>query len=277
MDLETQDDIIKECRICFDIENEINGNLISPCKCKGFQKFIHEECLKKWRRENITTDSYLQCEICKTDYIIENKNIKEDFFIRFNFIVENNSSQAFLLYILYAFFSGLLLLLLDSQNNFVAINIVTFGKPKKLINAFNETQSVNIIVFYSNFSTSSFFAIIYIVMLCKILLYINQKKIYCKKILKHIPCLIIIFFNPFILYGLFLPTESVFFYNCVQIITIIYQFVYTVNFCNAHNNILHNMNSNLEDERILSRPEEIEIVIKRIEESKLPENIPLIN
>lgn len=281
MELQTQNDRINhECRICFDIENEINGNLISPCKCKGFQKFIHEECLKKWRKENITTQAYLQCEICKTDYIIENRNIKEDFFIRFNFIVNNNSSQAFLLYIFYAFCSGFLLLLIDTTDNLLAINIVTFGKPEKLIKAFNETQSANIIVFYSNFSTSCFFWIIHTVMFIKLLLYVKQKKIYCKKILKHVPGQIISFFNPFLLYGLFLSTESIFFYSSAQIIAIIYQFIGTVNFCNIHNSILHNMNANIEAERILSRPEEeveTQIVIRTIEESKLSENVPLIS
>ena len=40
------------------------------------------------------------------------------------------------------------------------------------------------------------------------------------------------------------------------------------------------MNANIEAERILSRPEEeveTQIVIRTIEESKLPENIPLIS
>jgi hypothetical protein len=117
-------------------------------------------------------------------------------------------------------------------------------------------------------------------MFIKLLLYVKQKKIYCKKILKHVPGQIISFFNPFLLYGLFLSTESIFFYSSAQIIAIIYQFIGTVNFCNIHNSILHNMNSNLDEERILSRPEEeveTQIVIRTIEESKIPENVPLIS
>src|SRR5688572_19805468 len=38
----------KQCRICFEAE-ETHSRLVSPCKCKGSQKFVHEECLAKWQ------------------------------------------------------------------------------------------------------------------------------------------------------------------------------------------------------------------------------------
>jgi E3 ubiquitin-protein ligase DOA10 len=38
------------CRICLSSGSEFEGenNLISPCKCIGTVKFIHEMCLKAW-------------------------------------------------------------------------------------------------------------------------------------------------------------------------------------------------------------------------------------
>lgn len=36
------------CRYCFDDESA--GELISPCECKGDQKYVHVECLHRWQR-----------------------------------------------------------------------------------------------------------------------------------------------------------------------------------------------------------------------------------
>jgi len=35
------------CRICFEPETPEN-QLISPCRCTGSMRWIHEECLKTW-------------------------------------------------------------------------------------------------------------------------------------------------------------------------------------------------------------------------------------
>jgi len=35
------------CRYCF--ENSDDGELISPCKCLGGQKFVHLKCLRRWQ------------------------------------------------------------------------------------------------------------------------------------------------------------------------------------------------------------------------------------
>lgn len=58
------------CRIC--LETELNSNkLISPCKCKGTLKYVHEECLKTWLISlDIDVDEG-SCELCKTSYIME--------------------------------------------------------------------------------------------------------------------------------------------------------------------------------------------------------------
>ena len=37
-----------QCRICFSGVDE--GKLIAPCKCDGTQRYVHEECLRKWQR-----------------------------------------------------------------------------------------------------------------------------------------------------------------------------------------------------------------------------------
>ena len=43
---------IKECRICFIDENiEPNKPFINPCACSGTSKWVHIECLNRWRKQ----------------------------------------------------------------------------------------------------------------------------------------------------------------------------------------------------------------------------------
>lgn len=45
------------------------GRLLSPCKCKGSQKYVHEGCLNSWRlADPMATRNYWQCPTCKFNY-----------------------------------------------------------------------------------------------------------------------------------------------------------------------------------------------------------------
>ena len=54
------------CRICFD--GEERGELISPCRCKGTNRFVHESCLRIWL--SLTTNNYYKrrCYVCSRLY-----------------------------------------------------------------------------------------------------------------------------------------------------------------------------------------------------------------
>lgn len=62
----------KNCKICFEeSETSLTGKLISPCKCTGSMRFIHEECLKTWliaQKKNLPS---AVCEICHKKYKME--------------------------------------------------------------------------------------------------------------------------------------------------------------------------------------------------------------
>jgi hypothetical protein len=48
------------------------GRLLSPCKCKGSQKYVHEGCLKAWRLANPTAErNFWQCPTCKFTYRLD--------------------------------------------------------------------------------------------------------------------------------------------------------------------------------------------------------------
>ena len=63
------------CRFCFDVA-EPNDPLLTPCLCKGDQKYVHQSCLHKWQRSVLvsqpTHPAFYQrdvrqeiCNVCK--------------------------------------------------------------------------------------------------------------------------------------------------------------------------------------------------------------------
>jgi len=65
------------CRYCFDGEDE--GDLISPCKCAGGQKYVHLRCLRQWQRMVLVSQPthpafhdrdlrHQTCNVCKSEF-----------------------------------------------------------------------------------------------------------------------------------------------------------------------------------------------------------------
>ncbi|KAJ0342488.1 hypothetical protein COL922a_001180 [Colletotrichum nupharicola] len=85
------------CRICFDVvhptfeepgvmsgfmnapprptyksDDPECGRLISPCKCKGSQRYVHEGCLQAWRYADSTANrNFFSCPTCGYQYKLE--------------------------------------------------------------------------------------------------------------------------------------------------------------------------------------------------------------
>lgn len=67
-----EDNDEKMCRICMEIEAN-NNVLITPCRCSGSVKFIHEICLKTWLVSQAEDIAEASCELCKEPYEMEFK------------------------------------------------------------------------------------------------------------------------------------------------------------------------------------------------------------
>ncbi|TVU34413.1 hypothetical protein EJB05_16245 [Eragrostis curvula] len=55
------------CRICLESSSGPGSELISPCKCKGTQQFVHRSCLDHWRAVKEGT-AFSHCSECKAQY-----------------------------------------------------------------------------------------------------------------------------------------------------------------------------------------------------------------
>jgi hypothetical protein len=76
-DEEEEEEDEKVCRYCFD--DESYGPLLSPCNCKGGQKYVHLSCLRRWQRMVLVsqpthpafyTDDvrHHECNVCKAPF-----------------------------------------------------------------------------------------------------------------------------------------------------------------------------------------------------------------
>ncbi|XP_028644904.1 E3 ubiquitin-protein ligase MARCH1 isoform X2 [Grammomys surdaster] len=61
-------DNFEVCRICH-CEGDEESPLITPCRCTGTLRFVHQSCLHQWIKSSDTRC----CELCKYDFIMETK------------------------------------------------------------------------------------------------------------------------------------------------------------------------------------------------------------
>jgi hypothetical protein len=60
----------KVCRICLETDEQ-DGSMIAPCKCSGSMKYVHSQCLRRWRclSTNRLRPTYFRCDQCFTPYM----------------------------------------------------------------------------------------------------------------------------------------------------------------------------------------------------------------
>ncbi|KAH8969564.1 hypothetical protein BDL97_02G040400 [Sphagnum fallax] len=71
-----------QCRICLDSEGE--DELISPCLCRGTQKFVHRSCLDNWRavKEGF---AFAHCTECRASFHLRTNMPPDRWWLRLKF------------------------------------------------------------------------------------------------------------------------------------------------------------------------------------------------
>jgi hypothetical protein len=59
---------IKQCRICFENEEDTTDEMINPCLCRGDRKYVHRRCLNQWRNLSTNPIALNQCTECHYEY-----------------------------------------------------------------------------------------------------------------------------------------------------------------------------------------------------------------
>ena len=241
---------IPECRIC--LENG-PGLLITPCNCYGSQKYVHLECLNRWRMENVNNERYTHCEICKREYNITN------FYNAETFIYDSkpNMKCKGLIYFFLLYFLGSVMWTLDFETNFKTIDIITFGCSNNsldfVINDIKHIEFGGIAPFYYMAFSSFFFSLIHIFFhLLVSCVVIHRKKCYFKKACPYIILYTISSLNIYISYVLYLVFNSRIIFISALWATTISNYLNFYNFINKHNKIINTMNSNIHFQTIES-------------------------
>ena len=66
----------RTCWVCFGTDSDTLGEWISPCRCAGSMKYVHQPCLRRWISESRDTDTdKTRCPQCTTVYTIEENNL----------------------------------------------------------------------------------------------------------------------------------------------------------------------------------------------------------
>ena len=120
-----------ECRICLDGLESGSGRLISPCRCSGSQQYIHENCLQRWRDEDLNFATRDRCEICGTNFQITRTYIKETYIIRLYY---GPWISLFICYFTSSCLFAVSLSHYDSYHNYITIHsIIPSGLRSRLL------------------------------------------------------------------------------------------------------------------------------------------------
>ncbi|KAG2590032.1 hypothetical protein PVAP13_5NG104244 [Panicum virgatum] len=72
------------CRICLQPDCARGDELISPCRCKGTQQFVHRTCLDHWRAVKEGT-AFSHCTTCEAQFYLRVEFLEDDVCRRMKF------------------------------------------------------------------------------------------------------------------------------------------------------------------------------------------------
>ena len=119
---------MEECRICLD--EDIRDKLISPCRCNGTSKWVHEECLQTWRLANMNNDRANKCEICNAEYITRRIQPFETYIIYF---YTSSPWIEIAICIWFTMVGGILIYLIDSSTDYQSLKIFNIDDADFLV------------------------------------------------------------------------------------------------------------------------------------------------
>lgn len=202
-----------QCRFCLEGIEEKSNRLITPCLCNGSCKYIHEECLNKWRL--INNINYTQCNTCKYYY-----KYKKDILIDIYNLIKSKIS----------IISLISLLILHIIYEFLFIKII------KYIGFYNYLYNIIFDYTYIILPTISTINMYY-------MLKINISRFINNELIIFLYIITLISLISFIMYYFFDNYRYIFIYNIIT---------YTPIFCSTYLYLLLNSRSPLEDLALLS-------------------------
>lgn len=230
-------EIHKICRICLEEDDE---EYISPCLCKGTQKYIHRECLNKWRNMHPNnTEKRNSCEICKYKFKFFNRNITDysKYFIKM--------SYHHIIHSMCTWFIAIMFIWTEITSDFFVVRTLNFYNynNSKLLNIFRKPEYdnilyVNYILFYlplSFFLLEIYYLINFYLKCNKIFKNLDYKIVMKSYVDRYIiqSCLFLYYYYLFLIIN-DLPYTYLYSNFC----TILFNLTYRLNFLKKHNEVI---------------------------------------
>ena len=238
-----------ECRICFDSNHEERGNLISPCKCSGSQKYIHEECLQRWRDEEINQANRDSCEICRTNFHIVHDHCRETYIIQ---LYEGPWVIPILYYIISNGMFSICLYQYDRYSDFATVKLIVQNDLNQTLISLIETDEMFRFIYYILF-TSFILSNLYLLLFgLSSTCHVNRLYRYWKSQAPSFMAYGIIC-NSFLLilyFGIY--TNSLDVFMNLAVLPTLFHLPFINNMHFVHNTIIHTMNREPNHEKILS-------------------------
>lgn len=250
----------KECRICYETEKESNSKLIYPCRCNGTSKYIHVECLEKWRDINKGKDAYTRCLECLVKYHIKREFPKEKF--KYNLDVSNEQITGFLMYNLV-----IMSLAVITPNIDIERNIPELFFTKDLARYLHNNEGIPVLFYYSfiSFVTVS---LINICLFLQLQLYIYKRTRYWKQ--AFCPYLVCLVINCHFLLGhLFSESYIYEFYIYITSFLSLFSPLTIIYFMKTHNDIIYYLNNVRNKYKIMNYKAKKENIILAILDNKV--------
>ena len=228
-----------QCRICLEEETNLEL-LIAPCRCSGTSKYVHNECLRRWRYQDVNAPGFTRCMECNEEYIILNSDDMESENI---FIIFNKSVKVLYFQMIIALPMSFVMFVIDYEDK----NII------KSMPGWNNTYALEELdydstykdLFYLNLSIYIVNHIFMIIYLSRVSIYVSNIKELLYLMRKHF-VINLFYYNLYWLFTLGMGISNI--YEFAIICVFLYQMLsYNMNylFLKYHNKCIENINSHL--------------------------------
>ena len=110
-----------ECRICF--EDASLNQVIAPCLCDGTSRYVHPECLNRWR--NMNHRAFFHCMECNFTYKLVHDHPLEVFF--FDRRLLRYDGTRYICVLISILFSGFFLRVMEKMFNYPSLWLLNLG------------------------------------------------------------------------------------------------------------------------------------------------------
>ena len=239
-----------QCRICF--EDASLNELIAPCLCDGTSKYVHDECLNRWR--HTTQRAFLKCVECNFPY----KVIYEYPLERYKFVIPSTDRDTgiYLSTLIMVLFASFFLRNVEIILGYPSLSMLnlgyTYNKTYKEILDYDEIYSGCYFFALNNYYISffSYFSFLFL-----ILYNVKRLSLYWKSF--KIPFILRYFLSLHFIWGYWMlgsHTEEVFKMFIISDASISLFNIWTfIGLLREHNRIINFMNSQKNATTILSR------------------------